>query len=647
MSELALVPNPFRDTVVQDAWQEPVDLTDIHAQAFEACKSGIEAAKRGSAGSLLIYGDAGSGKTHLLARLQRHLMNDAPNAPDRALSCVFCFVRLQTSPQLLWQHVRRRLVSDLMRRGQGLTQLQRLIAHQLGITAGRTARAGVLELRVLRDADRGALSRHLDGVAQKLDLPRNLRIVLERLVFNESVRDATAWLAGDGLPEELMAELGLGADTEEDREDSARHVVTALCRLAGETLPIVFCFDQVESLQRTATDEEALFRFARMAADLRDSDGNVFLITCLQTAYLDQFQRSVREADRDRIAQRSVVLEPLTPSQVERLLRSRLEVVPELHALRAQHVSEPLYPLNERILKELLLEQPCVPRRVLALAARAFDEIQHGHPTSPPTTAEFLGKELAERQKIAAQSLEASETERVVVRGAEIIANLEGASLTDDEPGRANFVIAGERRAAVFVRNEIDGRKLTPKLKTLTSQVPREDGANVVIVRDSRLPFPRAAVKAREHLATLQARGVSLLEPSVEALAALDALASILGDAKSGDLANQDKPLEAGAVISWLKTLRADLTLEPIEELIEAIFDESKSVGDALHQDLVDLLSHEHVIPLDMAAQILGRATEQVLDAARKADGHCLVLEGPPSVLLDVSGVSQEGEVAS
>ncbi|MDQ2643146.1 MAG: ATP-binding protein [Myxococcota bacterium] len=647
MSELALVPNPFRDTVVQDAWQEPVDLTDIHAAAFEACKSGIEAAKRGSAGSLLIYGAAGSGKTHLLARLQRHLMNDARNAPDRALSCVFCFVRLQTSPQLLWQHVRRRLVNDLMRREEGLTQLQRLIAHQLGIAAGRSARAGILELRVLRAADKDALSLHLDEVARKLDLPRNLCVVLEHLVFNESVRDTTAWLAGDGLPEERMAELGLGVDAEEDREDAARHVVTALCRLAGETLPIVFCFDQVESLQRTATDEEALFRFARMAADLRDSDGNVFIITCLQTAYLDQFQRSVRDADRDRIAQRSVVLEPLTSSQVERLLRSRLEVVPELQSLRSQHASEPLYPLNARVLQELILEQPCVPRRVLALAARAFDEVQHGRRSAPPTTPEFLGVEFAERQKEAAALLEPSETERIVVRGAEIIANLEGATLSDDEPGKANFVIAGERRAAVFVRNEIDGRKLTPKLKALTSQVPRKDGAKTVIVRDARLPFPKAAVKAREHLATLQASGVSLLEPSVEALAALDALASILGDAKSGDLANQEKPLEAGAVISWLKGLREDLALEPIEELIDAIFDEAKRVDGDLHQDLVDLLSHEHVIPLQMAAQILGRAAAQVLDAARKANGHCLVLEGPPAVLLDVSGVPQEAEVSS
>ena len=297
MNALNLLPNPFRDNVVQDAWQSPIDIAEIHAAAFEACKAGIESAARAVPDSLLIYGSAGSGKTHVLARLQRYLGETARSAPDNVLRCVFSFVRLQTSPQLLWQHVRRRLATDLMRREQGLTQLQRLVAHQLGIVAGRTARAGILELRVLRAEDEPALSRHLSALATKLDLPRNLCVVLEQLVFNRNVREASAWLAGDSLPESSVIDLGVGVDVEEDREESARQVVTSLCRLAGETLPIVFCFDQVESLQRTATDEEALFRFGRMASDLHDADANVFLITCLQVALLDQFKRAVRAAD--------------------------------------------------------------------------------------------------------------------------------------------------------------------------------------------------------------------------------------------------------------------------------------------------------------------------------------------------------------
>src|SRR5262249_18336422 len=154
------------------------------------------------------------------------------------------------------------------------------------------------------------------------------------------------------------------------------------------------------------------------------------------------------------------------------------------------------------------------------------------------------------------------------------------------------------------------------------------DGANVVIVRDPRLPIAKTAVKAREHLATLQQRGARLLEPTIEALAALEALASILADSKSGDLSNQDATLEAGAVLTWLRALRGDLALEPVEELVSAIFEGQESAAQSDEQDLADLLSHEHLITLDLAAQILAQNPEHLLEVARNATAHCLVLEG-------------------
>lgn len=646
MTELASLPNPFRNHVVLDAWQDTVDLTEIHADAFEACKAGIDSATRGIPDSLLIYGAAGAGKTHLLGRLQRHLSETARSAPDSVLRCVFSFVRLQTSPQLLWQHVRRRLVADLMRREQGLTQLQRLVAHQLGIVGGASARAGLLKLRVLRREDRRALLQHLRELGSKLDLPRNVCTVLEHLVFDENERDASAWLAGESLPVDVLGQLGLGEDQDEDREDAARIVVTALCRLAGETLPIVFCFDQVESLQRTATDEEALFRFGRMAADLNDADPNVFIITCLQAAFVDQFRRAVRQADQERIARRSVVLNPLTQAQVEKLVRARLEASHELQALRAQHPTEPLYPLDPSFIRSLPSE-PWVPRRVLALAARAFEERQSGRAQPPPPVEQFLGRELNVRQAEARAELHPADTERILVRGAELIAEIGGGELIENDSEKADFVIAGDRRTAVSVRNEVDGRSLVARLADLVKHTPRKDGAKLVVVRDARLPIPKKAVKSREHLSVLQKRGVGFVEPTVEALAALDALAGILGDAKSGDLANEGSPLDAGKVIAWLKSLRGSVELEPVEELAEALFSEREQEIDTVEQDLVELLGRVHVAELEAAALELKRSPEEVLKVAHKATAHCLVLEGPPTLLLDVSGVVSETEVAS
>lgn len=646
MNELAAIKNPFRDYVVQDAWQTPADIPEIHAGAFEACLAGIESAASGVADSLLLYGGAGSGKTHLLTRLQRHLAQTALDAPDQVLRCVFVFVRLQTMPQLLWQHVRRRLALDLMRRDQGLTQLQRLIAHQLGVHAGKSPRAAVTRLQLLESADKAALSRHVDEVSSKLGLPRDLSIVIEHLALNRAVRDASAWLAGDSLPEPALNALGLGADVVEDREEAARDAVTALCRLAGETLPIVFCFDQVEALQRGIDDLDAFFQFGRMAADLHDSDRNVFLVTCLQSAVLESFKKAVRDADFQRIAKRQRVLEPLTAEQVEKLLRSRLDPVTELDPWRAKHRKEPFYPLRKQFVAELAADRThAVARWILTKAAHEFDNRASGKAPDGPTDDEYLAEELFYRQEKAKRELAPSDTPRVVIQGVELMAKLDGAEVRTGDRTHTDLILSGKRKVALSVRNESDGRVLGPKLKRLLQDLPRKDGASLVIVRDPRLPLAKTAVRARENLTELQRRGATLVEPTLAALAALEALQSLFADAKSGDLANDGTPVADGTVLEWLRRLHreGDISIEPIEELVDALGSEPDSSAPAPEeQDLAELLARQHVVELGAASQDLGYPSEVLLGVARKNAERYLVLEGPPVVLLDVAGTTAE-----
>ena len=325
---------------------------------------------------------------------------------------------------------------------------------------------------MLRTEDEPALAQHLQEFAAKLDLPRNLCVVSRQLIFNRNVRDASAWLAGDSLPKTPSPSFAL-ALIPMTTEEAARHIVTALCRLAGETLPIVFCFDQVESLQRTAHDEEALFRFGRMAADLHDADANVFLITCLQSAFLEQFKRAVRTPDYDRIARRSALLEPLNGEQIERLLRSRMDRVPELGSLRESHAGEPFYPLSVTFVQTLALEGSSVPRRVLARAARAFEEAQHGRSSPVPTTAQFLEGELSMRQRDSRAAAPALGYGASDDPGARL--NCPARRRGDQQHGSGE---SGHRRHRLSqCRDQLTQRggrsNLTPKLKALVSHTPR------------------------------------------------------------------------------------------------------------------------------------------------------------------------------
>lgn len=535
--------NPFRDAVVQDAWQTPTDVPEIHHRAFCECRTVIETASRGVPDSLLLYGPAGAGKTHLLTRLQRHLHQRQAEDPEGRQHCVFVFVRLQTSSQLLWQHVRRRFASDLTRRDQGSSQIERLLGHRLCVSPA--------ELRTLRKLSPELLLQEIDAMRESAQLPRELAVVIEHLVFDRKARDASAWLMGESLPESTLAELGLGPDLTVDREQAAREMVTLLCRLAATTMPVVFCFDQIEALQRNSDDREAFFHFAQMAADLHDSAPSVGLITCLQSAVLDQFKCAVRQADFQRIAKRHAVLHSLTRHQVSALVLSRLELQP---ALREHAGDQPYYPFTSVFVSNLADEAPSVPRRILNQCAREFDELQAQGVDAEVSIEEFLTAELLERRLQALQAGLDGEALRILTHALPVIAGSCGAEVRAVDLEGADWVIEYRGRAvAVTVRNEADGRTLNPKLKALLDHSPRRDGAPWVLLRDPGLSLSKAAVRTRERLNELEAKGARVVEPSLETLATLDALQSLLGDAKSGDLARAGDAVDVSEVLAWLK----------------------------------------------------------------------------------------------
>ncbi|MFO0593412.1 MAG: ATP-binding protein [Polyangiaceae bacterium] len=667
MNELGSLHNPFRDNVVTDAWQSPADVADIHKDVFQACLAGIDAASRGEPDSLLVYGPAGSGKTHLLTRVQRHLAQTARMAADQVLRCVFVYVRLQTAPQLLWQHVRRRLATDLMRREEGLTQLQRLVAHQIGHHQSIRPRGAVLQVRVLRTEDRDALGAHVARVASELSLPRDLSIVLEHLVRDESIRDASAWLAGDSLPEPALERLGLGTDTDGDREGAARDTVLGLCRLAAETLPIVFCFDQVEALLRTETDRDAFFRFGRLAGDLHDADPNVFLLTCLQSTQARAFKGAVLNADFDRLAKRNVTLDPLEKSQIASLLCARLDASEALRERRRARPADPFYPFDPAFVDELARDTPCVPRRVLAGAARSFEQLQRGEEPRRVDTTVFLTGQLDRRFAVNVAEIGAGESRNTIVRGAAVLSALGRADpiarAPGEDPAEIDLLLENPRskaRVALSVRDEADGRSLRPRLSALLSHLPKLGQARLVLVRDPRIPLSSKAVKAREHLAELRAKGAVIVEPTVEALAALATLSAILADAKSGDLANDGETIGEGAVLAWLRALaeKDPARVAAIDELTAALFAGPESPGseqptstetredEALRLSLFDLLSRRRVVPIDDAGREIAVDPDKLVSLARRIPDRCLVLEGPPLLLLDMAGVVMETEAA-
>src|SRR5262249_17664260 len=282
---------------------------------------------------VLAHGEAGSGKTHLLARLRAQIAREAeaagPNGSGGIEEAIFVSVQLQTSAKMIWRHLRRRVASDLIRREDGaISQLERLLLHQLAKNnlIGGNGQEWLERMRMdARGVDQllGALSDLFGLIDSRGQINYKLRLVIAALLLKWHVAEAGAWLRGESLPKAALQKLGIDAaagDEEsgevEEQEDQDGQVVFGLCGLAAPELPMVFCFDQIEALQTHADDRAGLFAFGQMVSELNASTHCLLIISCVQSAFLDTFARVVRGADFDRIeAFGKVTLNPLTSEE--------------------------------------------------------------------------------------------------------------------------------------------------------------------------------------------------------------------------------------------------------------------------------------------------------------------------------------------
>jgi hypothetical protein len=356
--------------------------------------------------------------------------------------------------------------------------------------------------------------------------------------------------------------LGVGTDEGEEREESARRVVTALCRLAGETLPIVFCFDQLESLQRYPRDNEAFFRFGRMAADLADADPNVFIISCVQSAFVDELKTNMREADRDRVVRRQATLEPLTASQIEELIKARLDSVPQLKELRAKRL-DPLFPIGAAFLDQLFQTTTRTPRKIIAKCSERFEEIKTGSIHVVDSVEMVLESEYLQRRRSALELHQPEDTTQTLTHGLPIAWFVfekcqEFAPLSALEASAADVVLRGNQGdIEVAICNERNMTSLAARFKRLRNafgSAPIAGRRGPIVVRHAALEITAGARKTREYQEDLKRLGARFIQPSPESLATLDAVRSLMSDARSGDLSVRGETLEPAEVGRWLVT---------------------------------------------------------------------------------------------
>lgn len=654
-SPLAGVSNPFLRDRVDTPWQESFqDVPEINHTAFEAIQNSIRAVCRSNQSrGIVLHGEPGSGKTHLLQRL-RFFTQREPRT-------WFIYLPPFPAPDRFWRHLLERFFYDICQRskepgpansgsseeategpGQGpLTQIEEaLTRHLVNNPLGTTRELARWWAEICRQEPAGEpLFRRLEPTFGRLTVqcrldPDVIRALRHYLAWNNRTA-AYAYLLGRDLPDEELARLGIRQSL--DDEDRARQAVFTFCRLAGPAFTILLAFDQIEGLQLNPDDLDGLRCFARNAVELLGDSENLLILTAVQSYFLAALRTALHSSYYDRLAQDESVLTLLARDSARRLIEFRLQTQPELIEIRrADGRRGALWPFAAGEVDAQVPAGGVSARQLIRWARHRFDQFVILPPVPQPPAQEAIARHWNERF--------AEELERPAVRLDEGIYEdgllklwqikpPEGWQVRRSPEKDLQVFLSGEKeKVGLSISNTESMTSLARRLGRLQRLAAEGRVNRLIFLRDARLPISPTAAVTQQRLKELIRGGMRVIRPTAEAYAALNVLRQLWNKAAENDLTIGEAPVSMGQLQAWL----AAYTPRPLRELMDACAPapggkepEPADFADRLHE----ILAGRWIMTLEEAAGKLAMPVADLAQRAGEMADVAGVLPGPPALL--------------
>lgn len=350
-------------TFWSDDQEVATTVTSIHQDVMDAITGQLElVATDHRSRTILIKGDAGSGKSHVLTRLQRCLNHKA----------FFAYIGPWVDSQFIWRHVLRYTVDSLMQVPSGQTESQ-LIRWLKGLSAF-TKRS--LKQRIFADSvggllqsDRQKFIKHLKTSYKQVNIYSSDLFfgLLHDLTNPDLYPLACEWLRGDDLSEEAMQALRVKHCIE--TEDDAKNILINISKIATDTQPIVLCFDNLDNIPRLdngCQDFPALLNVNTMIHN--ETLKNFLVVISVITNTWDRNSEVIQQADQARI-DITLSLKRINLDQAEALWTMQLE---PLHRRVYPLPESAIFPLQRQVLESQFPGGKTLPRNVLLLGREQY-----------------------------------------------------------------------------------------------------------------------------------------------------------------------------------------------------------------------------------------------------------------------------------
>ncbi|MEW4529993.1 topoisomerase DNA-binding C4 zinc finger domain-containing protein [Maioricimonas sp. JC845] len=599
---------------VNDPWDEVPDLKDYNRHAFNRVLRAVQDLSRYAPGhvgansqGVLILGEAGTGKTHLLMRIARN-MSDSNH---------ILFIRKPNNEEAVAQHIWANVVNSLSHRlphsSTDRSQLDDLLAQVFSrvlisefrsdIQAGRDVdqkRRWVTRL----EEDPFNLFRMLGtGDRRQDNMERIRRLTLRSLQHNHPDVDQTiarvlitycfvaseerkrlllAWLAGNDVEESEAKQLGLppswvsvnesssDVSTSQQREEQALRAIRTLGVLSTYYQPLILAFDQLEGLR----DQPRLTaRWGDVVREIFTMTPNFLVVTCIFPSLWETwFAPTLDQSVKERIAQEQVQLETFQPRHGFKMLAKHLEPAFVRHRLPTN-----IYPFADEDV-DRLCRQATSPRSFIQAARSDFRSWLDGDETareqSPEDTPSIVSQEAIDRElrktldgfeKASRKSLA---TEMVLEQDffgrlcnvTQILLEASHRETEFDKATCGHFVMPPNlivrdlqsRTAVCLAVMNSEGSSFAARIRNLNKCIKHGNQFDsLVMIRDRRCR--RLGPRSQEHLSEVESQGGVLIHAGEDEISCLNAVYETLVAIEEHDLTVGQHEIDKRHLVGFLR----------------------------------------------------------------------------------------------